>query len=64
MHQQRHTRAELHQVSKALLRLHKALLDGERAAYERMHGAITSLVLAHAAVRNLLGVRPQEGRVS
>jgi len=28
MHQQRHTRAELHQLSKALLRLHKALLDG------------------------------------
>jgi hypothetical protein len=42
MHQQHHARAELHQLSKALLRLHKALLDGERAAYERMHGAITS----------------------
>jgi hypothetical protein len=42
MHQQHHPRAELHQLSKALLRLHKALLDGERAAYERMHGAITS----------------------
>ena len=42
MHQQRHTRAELHQLSSALLRLHKSLLDGERAAYERMHGPIAS----------------------
>ena len=40
--QQRHPRAELHQLSKALLRLHKALLDGERAAYERIHGPLTS----------------------
>lgn len=53
MNQQRHTRTELHQLSKALLRLHKALLDGERAAYERMHGPIASsgeylqLVLGH-----------------
>jgi hypothetical protein len=53
MRNQRHTRAELHQWSKALLRLHKALLDGERAAYERMHGPIASngaylqLVLGH-----------------
>ena len=39
MHQQR---AEWHQLSKALLRLHKALLDGERAAYERIHGPIAS----------------------
>ena len=62
MQQQPHTRAELHQLSKALLRLHKTLLDGERAAYERRHGAITSngtylqLVLgdpAFAWLRNL-----------
>jgi hypothetical protein len=42
MHQQGLTRAELHQLSKALLRLHKALLDGERAVYERIHGPIAS----------------------
>ena len=53
MHKHSHTRAELHQLSKALLRLHKALLDGERALYERMHGPIASngeylqLVLGH-----------------
>ncbi len=55
MHQQRHTRAELHQLSKALLRLHKALLDAERVTYERTHGPIASngeylqLVLGHPA---------------
>ena len=44
---------ELHQLSKALLRLHKALLDGERLAYERRHGPVASngeylqLVLGH-----------------
>jgi hypothetical protein len=42
MHQERHTSAELHQLSNALLRLHKSLLDGERAAYERIHGPIPS----------------------
>jgi hypothetical protein len=42
MQPQRDTPAELHQLSKALLRLHKVLLDGERAAYERMHGPIVS----------------------
>ena len=52
MHEQGHTR-ELHQLSRALLRLHKALLDGERAAYERVRGPIASngeylqLVLGH-----------------
>jgi hypothetical protein len=30
------------QLSKALLRLHKTLLDTERAAYERLHGPIPS----------------------
>ena len=49
------TVAELHQLSKALLRLHKALLDGERLAYERRHAPIESngqylqLVLGHSA---------------
>ena len=38
----RHRSPELTQVSKALLRLHKALLDGERAVYERTHGRIAS----------------------
>jgi hypothetical protein len=42
MHQQALTQAELHELSKALLRLHKALLDGERVAYERIHGPIAS----------------------
>jgi hypothetical protein len=53
MHKQRPTPAEWNQLSKALVRLHRALLDGERAAYERMHGPIASngeylqLVLGH-----------------
>lgn len=48
------TVGELHQLSKALLRLHKTLLDGERLAYERRHGPIGSngqylqLVLSHS----------------
>lgn len=47
------TAPELLELSTALLRLHKALLDGERAAYERLHGPIPSngaflqLVLGH-----------------
>jgi len=51
----RYTAAELTQLSKALLRLHKALLDGERIAYEQRHGRIASngeylqLVLGHPA---------------
>ena len=45
--------SEVLQLSKALLHLHKTLLDGERAAYERLHGPICSngaflqLVLGH-----------------
>ncbi len=48
------TQVQLHQLSRALLRLHKALLDGERIAYEQVHGPITSngaflqLLLGHA----------------
>ncbi|MCE7966845.1 MAG: hypothetical protein DYH04_15920 [Nitrospira sp. NTP2] len=33
-------RAQLDNLSRALLRLHKALLDGERVTYERVHGRI------------------------
>jgi len=35
------TRQHLRAVRDALLRLHKALLDDERAAYERIHGRVT-----------------------
>jgi hypothetical protein len=48
------TTAEVHKLSKALLRLHKALLDAERVAYEQRHGRIASngeylqLVLGHS----------------
>jgi hypothetical protein len=47
------TTAEVHNLSKTLLRLHKALLDAERVAYEQRHGPISSngeylqLVLGH-----------------
>lgn len=37
---QDHTRTHLDNLSRALLRLHKALLDGERVTYERVHGRI------------------------
>ena len=33
---------QLDQLSRALIRLHKTLLDGERAAYEQVHGSIAS----------------------
>jgi hypothetical protein len=36
------TRTHLDNISRALLRLHKALLDGERVSYERVHGRIPS----------------------
>ena len=35
-------RAHLHNLFRALLRLHKALLDDERISYERVHGRISS----------------------
>lgn len=35
-------RAHLNNLSQALLRLHKALLDAERLSYERVHGRIAS----------------------
>jgi len=37
-----HTDRHLDQLSRALLRLHKALLDDERVFYERVHGRIPS----------------------
>lgn len=37
---QDHAGAHLQNLSRALLRLHKALLDGERVSYERVHGRI------------------------
>lgn len=36
------TRAHLDNLSRSLLRLHKALLDSERVSYERVHGRIPS----------------------
>lgn len=47
------TRAKLDQVSRALLRLHKSLMEDERIIYETVHGPVTSphemfrLVLNH-----------------
>lgn len=37
---QDHATVHLDNLSRALLRLHKALLDGERVSYERVHGRI------------------------
>jgi hypothetical protein len=54
MENQLYTPARLDQLSRALLRLHKMLLDGERVAYEQVHGRVTSngeflhLLLGHA----------------
>jgi len=42
MSYQDHTRARRDDLSRALLRLHKALLDDERVIYERVHGRIAS----------------------
>ena len=39
---QNQARAQLDDLSRALLRLHKALLDGERQTYEWLHGRIPS----------------------
>lgn len=47
-------RSHLDQLRRALLRLHKALLDDERVSYERVYGRISTngeflqLVLGHA----------------
>lgn len=58
------TPAQLDQLSRALLSLHKTLLHGERAAYEQVHGPIASngaflqLLLGHewfAWLRQLSG---------
>lgn len=42
MASQSYDKVELDRLSQALLRLHKTLLDGERLAYERVHGRIAS----------------------
>jgi len=42
MPEQRNRDGSLDNVFHALLRLHKALLDDERVAYERVHGRISS----------------------
>ena len=42
MPEQRNRDGSLDSLFRALLRLHKALLDDERVAYERVHGRISS----------------------
>ncbi len=42
MAERAYTPQQMEQLSRALLRLHKTLLDGERIAYERIHGRIES----------------------
>jgi len=42
MQDRRSRDSSLDEIFKALLRLHKALLDDERLAYERVHGRIAS----------------------
>jgi hypothetical protein len=42
MRERRSRDASLDNISKGLLRLHKALLDDERVSYERVHGRISS----------------------
>jgi hypothetical protein len=46
------TRTQLDQVSRALLRLHKALLDDERVIYETANGVVAS---PHEMFRLVLG---------
>ncbi len=46
------TRTKLNQVSRALLRLHKSLLDDERVIYETVNGPVTS---PHEMFRLVLG---------
>lgn len=49
-----YTATHVNELSRALLRLHKTLLDGERVTYERVHGRIASngqffqLLVGHA----------------
>lgn len=44
--------ARLRGLRLALLRLHKALLDDERAAYERVHGGVSSGQLLHLVINH------------
>lgn len=44
--------SRLRQLRRALLRLHKSLLDDERAAYEREHGGVSSGQLLHLVINH------------
>lgn len=57
MPSQDHTRTHLDNLSRALLRLHKALLDGERVAYERVHGRIPTNGAFFQLVLEMRGLR-------
>ena len=46
MWKQRSRDASLDRICRELLRLHKALLDDERVAYERVHGVLTERLAA------------------
>jgi hypothetical protein len=45
-------RGQLTEIRHALLRLHKTLLDWERAAYERIHGRVTGNALLQAIMKD------------
>lgn len=59
-------RAPLAEVRRALLRLHKALLDGERAAFERQRGAVSNAELLAALLEDpfFQWLRPYSGLVA
>jgi len=42
----------LTQVRRTLLDLHKALIDGERAEYEKTHGSVTAAEMLHLLIRD------------
>jgi hypothetical protein len=46
------TRRRLDELHAALLRLHKVLLDAERAAYERDHGRVTAAKMLDLAIND------------
>lgn len=45
-------RKRLQDVHRALLRLHKGMLDAEREMYEREHGAVSSGRMLHLAIND------------
>jgi len=45
-------RARLHELRRALVRLHKALVDFERVEYERVHGRASKGELLQALIRD------------